>query len=163
MVFMETLTLLRFWKQQCSFQWSWLTTVLSCHSHWINLRSTERHLYQNRKAEFVRHFRKQKSSLTVGPSPPAAACAGVRLHTEQMAQLKPKPIIISQARLQQVMVCRAEWRALWQVISTPCPITSAASGVSSQQFCSWDSKLTEAIFSASVIISISVISVQHAS
>lgn len=156
---METLTLLRFWKQQCCFQWSWLTTALSYHSHWINLRPAKRHSYQNRKAEFVRHFRKQKSSLSVGPAL-AAASAGVHVHTEQMAELKPKPLIISQAKLQQVMVCRAELRALWQVISTLLPQNLCSLWAFSQQFCSWGSKLTEAIFSASVIISISV---QHAS
>lgn len=113
---METLTLLRFWKQQHCSQWSWLTRVLSYHSHWINLKCVKRHLYQNRKAEFVRHFREQKSSLSVGP-PLAAASAGVHQHTEQMAEFKPKPVIISQAKRQQVMVCRA----LWQVISTLLP------------------------------------------
>lgn len=112
--------LLRVWKQQRCSQCSWLTTGLSYHSHRINLRCVERHFYQNRKAEFVRHFRKQKSSLSVGP-PLAAASAGVHLHREQMAELKPKPIIISQAKLQQVMVCAAESRALWQVISTLLP------------------------------------------
>lgn len=50
-----------------------------------------------------------------------AVGAGVHLHTEQTAELKPKPIIISQAKLRWVMVCSAEPSALWQVISTLLP------------------------------------------
>jgi len=52
---------------------------------------------------------------------PAAVGAVVHLHTEQTAELKPKPIIISQAKLQWVMVCSAEPSALWPVISTLLP------------------------------------------
>lgn len=105
---METLTLLRFWKQQQCSQWSWLTRVLSYHSHWINLKCVKRYLYQNRKA-----FQGTKIIPECGSS----SSAGVHQHTEQMAEFKPKPVIISQEKWQQVMVCRASW----QVISTLLP------------------------------------------
>lgn len=134
---METLTLLRFWKQQCCSQWSWLTTVLGYQSHWINLRCVERHFCQNRKVEFVRHFRKQqkKSSLSVGP-PLAAASAGVHQHREQMAELQPKPVIIRQ-NYSRWWCAQLSLGLCGRESAHSCPITSALSGVLSQQFCSW--------------------------